>query len=152
MSAVSDGGGRLARRYLHAMRTQSFTWHDCACMGDGVLNFAALLQRHRQAAGLSQEELAERAGLSRRGISDLERGVRRLPHPVTVRRLAAALHLRHAEQATLLAALGRKNPAGHDTPVSGAPVSLTSFVGREHEVAEVQRLLGGRPLVSLTGA
>ena len=121
-------------------------------MGDGVLNFAALLQRHRQAAGLSQEELAERAGLSRRGISDLERGVRRLPHPVTVRRLAAALHLRHAEQATLLAALGRKNPAGHDTPVSGAPVSLTSFVGREHEVAEVQRLLGGRRLVSLTGA
>jgi Helix-turn-helix domain len=33
--------------------------------------FAALLRRCRQAAGLSQEELAELAGLSRRGISDL---------------------------------------------------------------------------------
>lgn len=32
-----------------------------------------LLQQYRQAAGLSQEELAERAGLSARGISDLER-------------------------------------------------------------------------------
>jgi transcriptional regulator with XRE-family HTH domain len=34
-----------------------------------------LLLQHRLAAGLSQEELAKRAGLSRRGISDLERGV-----------------------------------------------------------------------------
>jgi DNA-binding XRE family transcriptional regulator len=37
-------------------------------------SFGALLQQHRTVAGLSQEELAERAGLSRRGISDLERG------------------------------------------------------------------------------
>ena len=36
-----------------------------------------LLLRYRMAAGLSQEDLAERAGLSRRGISDLERGARR---------------------------------------------------------------------------
>jgi hypothetical protein len=34
--------------------------------------FGTLLQRYRAAAGLSQEELAEWAGLSRRGISDLE--------------------------------------------------------------------------------
>src|SRR5947209_2906721 len=44
---------------------------------DGLESFGALLQRHRLAAGLSQEELAERAGLSRRGISDLERRERR---------------------------------------------------------------------------
>ena len=37
--------------------------------------FADLLKRHRLAAGLSQEELAERAGLSPRGVSDLERRV-----------------------------------------------------------------------------
>jgi transcriptional regulator with XRE-family HTH domain len=42
--------------------------------------FAVLLQQYRQAAGLSQEELAERAGLSARGIADLERGVRRSPY------------------------------------------------------------------------
>src|SRR5215469_1929781 len=37
--------------------------------------FGDLLRRHRQANGLTQAELAERAGLSWRGINDLERGV-----------------------------------------------------------------------------
>src|SRR5690242_20514926 len=55
--------------------------------------FGIQLQRYRVAAGLSQEALAELAGLSRRGISDLERGKRRLPHPATARRLADALAL-----------------------------------------------------------
>jgi transcriptional regulator with XRE-family HTH domain len=52
----------------------------------GPQAFGALL--HRLAAGLSQAELAERAGLSARGISDLERGVRQAPYPATLRRLA----------------------------------------------------------------
>jgi len=34
--------------------------------------FGDLLRRHRTAAALSQEELAERAGISRRSISDVE--------------------------------------------------------------------------------
>jgi transcriptional regulator with XRE-family HTH domain len=38
--------------------------------------FGALLRRYREEAGLTQEALAERAGLSARGISDLERGIR----------------------------------------------------------------------------
>ena len=42
--------------------------------------FGDLLRQLRTAAALSQEELAERAGVSLRGISDLERGVRRAPH------------------------------------------------------------------------
>jgi ribosome-binding protein aMBF1 (putative translation factor) len=33
------------------------------------------LRTHRRAAGLSQEELADRTGLSVRNISDLERGI-----------------------------------------------------------------------------
>jgi transcriptional regulator with XRE-family HTH domain len=41
------------------------------------------LRRYRVLAGLSQEALAERAGLSRRGIADLERGARRFPYPDT---------------------------------------------------------------------
>jgi transcriptional regulator with XRE-family HTH domain len=44
-------------------------------------------------AALTQDELAERAGLSRRGIADLERGARLAPHTHTVERLAAALGL-----------------------------------------------------------
>ena len=66
--------------------------------------FGDLLRRLRSAASLSQEELAERAGLSRRGISDLERGARRAPHPETVRLLANALGLADADRAALLAA------------------------------------------------
>ena len=66
--------------------------------------FGELLRRYREAASLTQEELAERAGLSARGISDLERGLRRLPRPQTVRMLAAALSLAPADRAAFIAA------------------------------------------------
>ena len=42
-------------------------------------SFSTLLKRYRQAAGLSQESLAARSGLSARAISDLERGINRTP-------------------------------------------------------------------------
>jgi hypothetical protein len=45
------------------------------------LGFGHLICRYRLAAGLSQEDLAERAGLSARGVSDLERGARVSPGP-----------------------------------------------------------------------
>ena len=51
-----------------------------------------LLRRYREVAGLSQEALAERAGMSPRGLLYLERGMRR-PYPATLRRLADALSL-----------------------------------------------------------
>ena len=55
--------------------------------------FGARLRRLREAAGLTQEELAQEAGLTARGISDLERGVRKRPYPHTVRSLSEALDL-----------------------------------------------------------
>jgi transcriptional regulator with XRE-family HTH domain len=79
---------------------------------DGPGTFGLLVQQYRAAAGLSQEELAERAGLSRRGISDLERGARRAPHPATVRRLAEALNLERPEHAAFMAA-ARAGLASH---------------------------------------
>ena len=66
--------------------------------------FGALLRAHRRAAGLSQDALAERAGLSARAVSDLERGVTRAPRPDTLRLLAGALALPPGTQATLAAA------------------------------------------------
>src|SRR5262245_23524185 len=69
--------------------------------------FGALLRTHRLAAGLTQEELAERAGLSWRGVQDLERGIRRLPQAGTARRLAEALGLAGEHRAALLLA-GRR--------------------------------------------
>ena len=63
-----------------------------------------LVRHHRTAAALSQEALAERAGLSVRAISDLERGIHRVPRLETVRLLADALALDEADRAELLAA------------------------------------------------
>jgi transcriptional regulator with XRE-family HTH domain len=63
--------------------------------------FGVLLSRYRAAVGLTQEELAERAGLSARGIGDLERGVRSRPRGYTVRRLAEALQLSADDRALL---------------------------------------------------
>src|SRR5688572_26133658 len=66
-------------------------------------SFAALLRRLRVAAALSQEALAERAGLSTRAVSDLERGVRQRPYLATVRLLADALQLDPDTRAALAA-------------------------------------------------
>ena len=55
--------------------------------------FGDVLRRQREAAGLSQEALAERAGLTADAVSALERGARRRPYPHTVRALADALGL-----------------------------------------------------------
>jgi transcriptional regulator with XRE-family HTH domain len=55
--------------------------------------FGDLLRRYRQAIGLNQEELAERATLSTRAISELERGTRQYPYCTTLYLLAKALLL-----------------------------------------------------------
>ena len=58
-----------------------------------VLSFAGLLRQLRMQARLTQEELAEAAGVSARAVSDLERGVNRTAHKDTARLLADALGL-----------------------------------------------------------
>src|SRR5262249_39677064 len=67
-------------------------------------SFGPLLRRYREAAGLTQEQLAARAGLSARGISDLERGRRQAPRRDTVSLLATALALAPHRRALLEAA------------------------------------------------
>jgi transcriptional regulator with XRE-family HTH domain len=62
----------------------------------------ALLWRHRVAAGLTQERLAQRGSVSVRGLADVERGARRLPYRDTVQRLAEALALAPSERAGLV--------------------------------------------------
>ncbi|WP_371661817.1 tetratricopeptide repeat protein [Streptomyces sp. NBC_00280] len=52
-----------------------------------------LLRDHRRRLGLTQEELAERAGVSVRSICHVETGRVERPRPATVRRLADALAL-----------------------------------------------------------
>jgi transcriptional regulator with XRE-family HTH domain len=120
--------------------------------------FGELLRRYRTAARLTQEELAEQAGLSVRGIQDLERGLRHSPHPETTRRLVNALGLRDAERTELLGAVGRaglssgRRTAVASSPTTTLPLPLTSFVGRAAELSEIQRLLSATRLLTLTGA
>lgn len=86
--------------------------------------FGDLLKRFRLQVGLSQEALAERAGLSPRGVSDLERGILMNPRPATVRLLADALGLSEGERASFLAAAqGTTMPmvGSATTPVASPP-------------------------------
>jgi predicted ATPase/DNA-binding XRE family transcriptional regulator len=102
--------------------------------------------------GLTQEELAERAGLSRRGIADLERGARLAPHAHTVERLAAALGLSDVERGTLVAA-GRSHGSERASAADSPPPDMfapdqSPFVGRAVELdrlrAACDRAFGGR--------
>jgi transcriptional regulator with XRE-family HTH domain len=69
-----------------------------------VSDFGDLLLRHRKAAGLSREDLAERSGVSARAIADLELGKTRRPHLDTVSLLADALQLADIDCAKFKAA------------------------------------------------
>jgi predicted ATPase/class 3 adenylate cyclase len=85
--------------------------------------FGDLLRRLRKAAGLTQEELAERAGLSRRGINDLERGARQTPHRDTVVLLAQALDLT-GEERSAFAAAARRGTGQTDPVTTSAPLPV----------------------------
>ncbi|MEV7777762.1 helix-turn-helix transcriptional regulator [Kitasatospora sp. NPDC088351] len=65
--------------------------------------FGGLLRSTREAAGLTQEELAERSGLSARAIGNLERG-RARPRVDSLRRIVQALGVASREEAALVAA------------------------------------------------
>jgi len=73
--------------------------------GAGPGDFAVVLRRLRESRSLTQEELAERAGLTAKAIGALERGERRRPYPHTIRSLADGLTLDDDERATLVAAV-----------------------------------------------
>jgi transcriptional regulator with XRE-family HTH domain len=64
--------------------------------------FGRLLRGYRTAAGLTQEELAGRAGLSVRAVSDMERGRTARPFGRSVRLLADALGLPEPDRAELI--------------------------------------------------
>jgi tetratricopeptide (TPR) repeat protein/transcriptional regulator with XRE-family HTH domain len=108
--------------------------------------FGALLRRYRQAAGLTQEALAEQAGLSVRTVSDLERGLKVRPHKNTVAQLAAALHLSPRKYAAFVAARQGSVPPAADAEVP-------PFVGRGCELVLLERHLAGEgpPLLLLAG-
>ena len=120
-------------------------------------SFGERLRRLREAAGLTQEELAERSGLTPNAIGMLERGLRRHPHPGTVRALTDALDLSGRQLEALIASVPRRGAAAQ-TPVTPPPilpdfpVPPTPIIGREREREEIGGFLcsGEGRLVTLT--
>jgi predicted ATPase/transcriptional regulator with XRE-family HTH domain len=134
-----------------------------------------VLRRLRLEAQMSQEELAELAHLSVESISALERGRRRAPYRETLRLIANALRLSIVQRDELEFAAKRKTaPVGvvqYDSADAAVPVvsragesgsgaanannlpsRLSSFVGRESEVAEITALVASHRLVTVTGS
>lgn len=118
-------------------------------------SFGAQLRQLRVAAGLTQEELAERAGLTANAIGAVERGGRRHPYPRTIKVLADALSLSPAERAALSAMSTPRDRVltPEQTADSSLPVPATPLVGRESVVANAVALLqrSGIRLLTMTG-
>jgi predicted ATPase/transcriptional regulator with XRE-family HTH domain len=122
-----------------------------------------LLRRYRIGAGLTQDALAERAGMTAGGIRLIERGDRRAPQDRTMTRLIEALSLNHEQRRALETAAAhgrtarrpRSAPNTHDTwlgaPRPFLPVAITSFVGRELELDQISSLLNKHRMVTVTG-
>jgi non-specific serine/threonine protein kinase len=148
---------------------------DCARLQDcGSTNYAdetfgTVLRNHRRAAGLTQEELAERASLSVRSVSGWERGEGASPRRDTLALLIRALGLSDPDRAAFEALVVRAPSHRSEPPISSAkpPISSASdlrreqhnvgrsidtFVGRERDLEELGSLLLSAPLVTLVGA
>ena len=116
---------------------------------EGSGDFGRQLRRHREAAGLSQEELAERAALTAKAISSLERGERQRPYPQTVRALAKALTLSDADRSALIASVpNRVRPQRSDEAISAPrqvalllPSEPTPLLGRVDELRIIREQL-----------
>ena len=103
-----------------------------------------LLQRYRMLAGLTQEELAERAGYSGNYIGKLEQDQRELP-AAAADRVAAVLGLADQDRAALRAARERRQ--------SGRELSARLLAGRDAEMAQIRQFLAGAgpPVLLLAG-
>ena len=111
-----------------------------------ALSFAGLLRRLRAQARLTQEELAEVAGLSPRCVSDLERGINRTARKDTAGLLADALSLTGPARELFVAAARGRAPAAQVLAAArgDAPVTLAATGRLSRDVTGVTGVTGGR--------
>ena len=122
-------------------------------------DFAGLLRRYRRRNRLTQEELAERAGLSAASVSLLERGITLAPQRATVSMLSDALALTPDEAIAFLAqARGRvgdddSHGCRRGSSRGNLPFPADRVDWREREEAMLLELLGRETtrLLTLTG-
>jgi predicted ATPase/transcriptional regulator with XRE-family HTH domain len=121
---------------------------------DPDTTFGRLLRELRLRAGFSQEQLAERAGMSTTGVGVLERELRHAPHRATVDLLADALGLSQPERAALEATAARKRgrAGAAEPPAPVLPMPPSSLVGRDADVTQILALLDDARLVTVTGS
>ncbi|MFD0822267.1 helix-turn-helix domain-containing protein, partial [Micromonospora zhanjiangensis] len=126
--------------------------------------FDELLRDRRRIAGLTQSDLAARAGVGVRTVRDLERGRSVRPQRMTVDLLAAALGLAGVDRERFVAAARGQDPSSSESdplepprpaPGLGLPAPA-DLIGRDADVTELSGLLsapaGAAPaLVSLVG-
>ncbi|MEU4159184.1 tetratricopeptide repeat protein [Actinoplanes sp. NPDC026670] len=108
--------------------------------------FGNLLAGHRRRVNLTQEALAERAGLSVRSLRDLESGRVARPRPSTLDLLAGALGLSAGERERFVEAA--RPPAGSPRQL---PLGVPGFSGRDAELATLDALPDGPSTVTIVG-
>lgn len=138
----------------------------------GAKTFSELVREFRLRAGLTQEQLAERAGMSVRTIGNAERGTAIRPRSDSVRRLVAALDLEPDDRRRLTAAAldrppdpattGRGHrdagtePGGSPHAPCTLPRAVSGFVGRADALAALDDALladeaSQPPIVTVSG-
>ncbi|MET7422633.1 tetratricopeptide repeat protein [Dactylosporangium sp. NPDC005555] len=111
---------------------------------DGSKAFGALVRAHRRRLGLTQEELATKAGLSTRSIVKLESGRVAVPRPPTVRLLALVFGLTGADAEEFhrcgAGVTTESGPAVAGRVPAQLPPDVSAFTGRGAQLAELDAM------------
>ncbi|MGI9253097.1 MAG: ATP-binding protein [Thermomicrobiales bacterium] len=118
------------------------------------MSFGELLRTLRVAARMTQGELAERSGVSRGTISDLERGTRRTPQGESARMIADAIGLEGTDRDRFMRVIREQRAPRRRSAVVSSPLPVPDLpiLGRETELAAVAAAVAnGERLVTLVG-